>query len=58
MAMPAACSWPALAFCSAALAIWLVAKLVNHYKGMPVLSQFTLYLIGVVAAGALACVDW
>ncbi len=34
--------------------IWAVNKLVNRYKGMPVLSQFTLYLIGAVAAGAVA----
>lgn len=37
-----------------ALMVWGVNKLVNRYKGMPVLSQFTLYLIGVVAAGAVA----
>lgn len=36
------------------LMIWSVNKLVNRYKGMPVLSQFTLYLIGAVAAGAVA----
>lgn len=36
------------------LVIWAVGKLVNRYKGMPVLSQFTLYLIGVVLAGAVA----
>ncbi len=34
--------------------VWGVSKLVNRYKGMPVLSQFTLYLIGAVAAGAVA----
>ncbi len=38
----------------AAVSIWLVRKLVNRYKGMPVLSQFTLYLIGVIVAGAIA----
>lgn len=37
-----------------ALMIWLVSKLINRYKGMPVLSQFTLYLIGAVLAGGLA----
>lgn len=37
-----------------ALMVWAVSKLVNRYKGMPVLSQFTLYLIGAVAAGAVA----
>lgn len=37
-----------------ALMIWGVSKLINKYKGMPVLSQFTLYLIGAVAAGAVA----
>ncbi len=36
------------------LMIWAVNKLINRYKGMPVLSQFTLYLIGAVAAGAVA----
>ena len=36
------------------LMIWLVGKLINRYKGMPVLSQFTLYLIGSVVAGAVA----
>ncbi|MCE9680702.1 hypothetical protein LZP69_16410, partial [Shewanella sp. AS1] len=35
------------------LVIWLVGKLVKRYKGMPVLSAFTLYLVGVVAAGAV-----
>jgi len=38
----------------AAIVIWGVGKMVNRYKGMPVLSQFTLYLIGVIAAGAVA----
>lgn len=37
-----------------AIMVWGVSKLVNRYKGMPVLSQFTLYLIGAVAAGAVA----
>lgn len=36
------------------LMIWAVGKLVDRYKGMPVLSQFTLYLIGSVLAGGLA----
>lgn len=36
------------------LVIWLVGKLIKRYKGMPVLSQFTLYLIGIVVAGAVA----
>lgn len=36
------------------LMIWAVGKLINRYKGMPVLSQFTLYLIGAVLAGAVA----
>ncbi len=36
------------------LMILLVGKLVNRYKGMPVLSQFTLYLVGAVLAGAVA----
>jgi branched-chain amino acid transport system permease protein len=39
-----------------ALMIWLVSKLINRYKGMPVLSQFTLYLIGAVLSGAIAVV--
>jgi branched-chain amino acid transport system permease protein len=39
-----------------ALMIWLVSKLINRYKGMPVLSQFTLYLIGAVLAGVIAVV--
>jgi branched-chain amino acid transport system permease protein len=33
-----------------------VNKLVNRFKGMPVLSQFTLYLIGAVLAGGVAVV--
>ncbi|MCX7707503.1 MAG: branched-chain amino acid ABC transporter permease [Anaerolineae bacterium] len=37
-----------------ALMVWAVNKLVKRYKGMPVLSQFTLYLIGAIAAGAVA----
>jgi branched-chain amino acid transport system permease protein len=36
------------------LMIWGVNKLVAHYKGMPVLSAFTLYLIGSVVAGGIA----
>ncbi len=38
------------------LMIWGVNRLLKQYKGMPVLSAFTLYLIGVVAAGAIAAV--
>ena len=33
-----------------------VGRLVKRYKGMPVLSQFTLYLIGAVVAGVIAVV--
>jgi len=33
-----------------------VNKLVNRFKGMPVLSQFTLYLLGAVLAGWIAVV--
>ncbi len=33
-----------------------VGQLLKRYKGMPVLSAFTLYLIGSVAAGAIAAV--
>lgn len=36
------------------LMILAVGRLVRRYAGMPVLSQFTLYLIGGVAAGAAA----
>jgi branched-chain amino acid transport system permease protein len=36
------------------LMILAVSRLVRRYKGMPVLSQFTLYLIGSVLAGAIA----
>lgn len=38
------------------LMILAVSRLVRRYAGMPVLSQFTLYLIGGVAAGAAAVV--
>ena len=38
----------------AGLVILLVGRLVKRYKGMPVLSQFTLYLVGCIAAGAVA----
>jgi len=38
----------------AGLVILLVGRLVKRYKGMPVLSQFTLYLVGCIAAAALA----
>ena len=34
--------------------ILAVGRLIKRYKGMPVLSQFTLYLIGTVAVGAVA----
>lgn len=36
------------------LMILAVSRLVRRYKGMPVLSQFTLYLFGSVLAGAVA----
>lgn len=36
------------------LAVLLVGRLVNRYKGMPVLSQFTLYLLAVAVAAAVA----
>jgi branched-chain amino acid transport system permease protein len=38
----------------AGLVIWGVGRFLRRYKGVPVLSQFTLYLLGVVIAGALA----
>jgi branched-chain amino acid transport system permease protein len=38
----------------AGLVILLVGRLVKRYKGMPVLSQFTLYLVGCIAAAAVA----
>ena len=38
------------------LIIWGVNQLLKRYKGMPVLSAFTLYIIGIVAAGAVAAV--
>jgi len=38
------------------LTIWGVNQLLKRYKGMPVLSAFTLYIIGIVAAGAVAVV--
>jgi branched-chain amino acid transport system permease protein len=37
-----------------AAVIFAVGRLIKHYKGMPVLSQFTLYLFGTIAAGAVA----
>jgi branched-chain amino acid transport system permease protein len=40
----------------AALALWGVVRFIRRYRGMPVLSQFTLYLFGVVVAGVLAVV--
>ena len=48
MAMRAGCSSPGCWCCSGAV-IWAVGRLIKRYKGMPVLSQFTLYLIGTVA---------
>ncbi len=36
------------------LMILAVGRLVRRYRGMPVLSQFTLYLVGSVLAGAVA----
>ena len=36
------------------LMIWAVGRLIKVYRGMPVLSQFTLYLIGSVAAAGVA----
>ena len=36
------------------LMILAVGRLIKHYKGMPVLSQFTLYLIGAGVAGIVA----
>ncbi len=36
------------------LVILAVSRLVRRFKGMPVLSQFTLYLVGSVLAGAVA----
>ena len=38
--------------CCSALIIWGIGRLLKRYKGMPVLSQFTLYLIGTFVAGA------
>ena len=38
------------------LMIWLVTRLINRYKGMPVLSQFTLYLVGALLSGVVAVV--
>jgi branched-chain amino acid transport system permease protein len=38
----------------AALTIWGIGRFIKRYQGMPVLSQFTLYLLGVIAAGAAA----
>jgi branched-chain amino acid transport system permease protein len=40
----------------AALAIWGVGRFIRRYRAVPVLSQFTLYLLGVIAAGAVALV--
>ncbi len=36
------------------LVIWGVGRLVKRYRGMPVLSAFTLYLLGTVVAAAVA----
>jgi branched-chain amino acid transport system permease protein len=38
----------------AALLIWVVNRIVKRYRGMPVLSQFTLYLVACIAAGVVA----
>jgi branched-chain amino acid transport system permease protein len=38
----------------AGLAIWGIGKFLKRLRGIPVLSAFTFYIIGVVAAGALA----
>ena len=38
------------------LVIWGVGRLLRRYKGMPVLSQFTLYLLGTLFAGIIAMV--
>ncbi len=38
------------------LMILAVGRLVRRYQGMPVLSQFTLYLVGSILAGAVAVV--
>ena len=54
--MHAACWSPDSASLFGGLMILGVNKLVNRFKGMPVLSQFTLYLIGSVLAGGLAVV--
>ena len=42
--MPAACSSAGLLVILGGLMILLVGRLIKRYKGMPVLSQFTLYL--------------
>jgi branched-chain amino acid transport system permease protein len=36
------------------LSLWGVNRLIHYYKGMPVMSAFTLYLIGTIAACAIA----
>ncbi len=38
------------------LVIWGIGRLLKRYKGMPVLSQFTLYLLGTLVAGIIAMV--
>jgi len=38
----------------AGLSIWGIQKVISRVRGIPVLSAFTLYLIGVVVAGAIA----
>ncbi|HPH98360.1 MAG TPA: branched-chain amino acid ABC transporter permease [Anaerolineaceae bacterium] len=37
-----------------ALAIWGIGKFLSRYRGIPVMSSFTLYLLGTVAAAAVA----
>ncbi len=39
-----------------AVAIFSIGRLIRRYAGMPVLSQFTLYLIGALVAGVIAVV--
>ncbi len=36
--------------------IWWITRLVRRYKGMPIMSQFTLYLVGALIACAIAMV--
>jgi branched-chain amino acid transport system permease protein len=37
-----------------ALALWGISRFLKRYRGIPVLSSFTLYLLGSIAAGAVA----